>query len=316
MTGAAPGTSGTATPTDTPDTQDEVAGESPSGQDGGTGGGAVQIAYLHGGSVSHSWAQCMMNLLAYDKTVGSNAIRSLPFAVSCSGPNSIPEARNLAVKYMLDQTDHEWLFFVDTDMGFNPEALDRLLFAADPVERPVVGGLCFAMKHVGGDGKGGFIVRPMPTLYMWAEHAEQGVGFANRFRYPPETLVRVAGTGAAFLLIHRGVLEVIRQVDGDHWFDLRTYDDGTSVSEDLSFCWRVGQLGARIFVHTGVKTTHHKQVWLGEDAYSMPDEEPMAHLMVGGGGQAEQTLGALGEADTLGHPGSDRWTGGDKKDAD
>ena len=127
---------------------------------------------------------------------------------------------------------------------------------------------------------------------MLAKNAEQGIGFANRFIYPPETLVQVAGTGAAFLLIHRSVLEQVRQNEldretvfgrkkptGDHWFNMNTYEDGTSVSEDLSFCWRVAQIGAAVYVHTGVKITHHKEFWLGEGDYRMPDAEPMAQMM-------------------------------------
>ena len=283
MTGVAPGDETGHTPTDIPAQASEFAGEATEAIDDGP---SVQIAYLHSSRVSHSWHACMMNLLAYDKTVGANLVRSLPFAVSCSGPNSIPEARNMAVTHFLDKTPHDWLFFVDTDMGFQPEYLEALVFAAHPTERPVVGGLCFAMKHMGPDGKGGFVVRPVPTLFSWAEHPEQGFGFATRFRYPPESLVQVAGTGAAFLLIHRSVLESIRKREGDRWFDLTRYDDGTSVSEDLSFCMRVGRRGFPIFVHTGIKTTHHKEVWLGEEAYAMPDTEPMAKVMVDRGPEA------------------------------
>lgn len=281
MTGAAPGTSEGRTPHTVPADGHEVAGETTEG----IAGGAVQVAYLHSGHVSHSWHTSMMAMLAYDKTVGLNVITALPFAVSCSGPNSLPEGRNLAVSHFLDKTDSEWLFFVDTDMGFKPESMEALLLAADPVERPVVGGLCFALKHMGPDGQGGFNVRPIPTLFSWANHPRQGLGFANRFIYPPETLVQVAGTGAAFLLIHRSVLEAIREDEGDRWFDLRTYEDGTSVSEDLSFCWRAGKLKKRIFVHTGVKVTHHKEIWLGEGDYSMPETEPMGHLMIKAGSE-------------------------------
>ena len=32
-------------------------------------------------------------------------------------------------------------------MGFAPDTINRLLEAADPVERPVVGGLCFTQRE-------------------------------------------------------------------------------------------------------------------------------------------------------------------------
>lgn len=287
MTGSAPGDETGATPIDAPAGASEVAGEIPEGIAGST----VQIAYMHGSRVSHSWHQSMMNCLVYDKSVGLGVIENAPFSVSCSGPNSLVEGRNLAAQHFLDKTQAEWLFFVDTDMGFEPDALERLLVAADPVERPVVGGLCFALKHMNPDGANGFRVLPVPTLFMFAKNPKQGVGFANRFRYPPETLVQVAGTGAAFILIHRSVLVQIREKYGDAWFNFAAYGDGAQVSEDLSFCWRVNAVGRRIFVHTGVKTTHHKEFWLGEDGYKMPDREPMqAQIDAAGEGMGDARL--------------------------
>lgn len=275
MTGVAPGDETVATPTDVPAGPSEVAGGPPEG----VAGGAVQIAYMHGSRVSHSWHRSLMDTLVYDKSVGLDVIQAAPFAVSCSGPNSLVEGRNMAATHFLDKTNAEWLFFVDTDMGFQPDALERLLLAADPAERPIVGGLCFALKHMQPDGMGGFRVMPVPTLFMFAKNDDQGVGFANRFRYPPETLVQVAGTGAAFILIHRSVLERIRNVAGDSWFDFVHYGDGAQVSEDLSFCWRANEAGFKVFVHTGVKVTHHKEFWLSENDYPMPDREPMQHQM-------------------------------------
>ena len=241
--------------------------------------GEVQIAYCHSSRVSHSWHRSMMDLLAFDKSLGQNVIKSMPYAVSCNGPNSLVEGRNIAVEHFLDKSEADWLFFVDTDMGFEPDALESLLFAADPVERPVVGGLCFAMKHMGGDGKNGFRVMPVPTLFMLAKNPTQGMGFANRFIYPPDSMVQVAGTGAAFLLIHRSALEKVRAQYGDRWFNFVQYGDGVQVSEDLSFCWRLLELEIPVYVHTGVRISHHKELWLTEDDYGMPDTEPMARQM-------------------------------------
>jgi hypothetical protein len=39
------------------------------------------------------------------------------------------------------------------------------------------------------------------------------------------------------------------------------------VSEDLSFCIRAGAMGFPIYVHTGVKMTHMKTLWLSENDY-------------------------------------------------
>lgn len=262
---------GIATPTDSY----EFAGGPVGGLDDRPGGGLVQIAYCHETRVSHSWHSSMLLMYAYDKSVGPDIIHGAPIMVSCSGPHGLVEGRNDAVRIFLDETEAEWLLWVDTDMGFAADAAARLLEAADPETRPVVGGLCFAMKHVGPDGKGGFNVAPLPTIFGLAKDKNGIVGFMNRSTYPPNTLMQCAGTGSAFIIIHRTVLEDIRIKHGPSWYDLISYEDGRHISEDLSFCWRVGDVGKPIFVHTGVGVTHHKEVWLSEADYVQPIEDPI-----------------------------------------
>lgn len=235
-----------------------------------TGDGLVQMAYLHPHTVSHSWHESVMRLAAYD---GLNNGRILgtggPLMVTC-GSGALVESRNLATRRWLDDTPHEWLWFVDTDMGFAPDTVDRLVDAADPAERPVVGALCFGAREMRGDGMGGRRILPAPTLYQPATDEQGQVGFSTRWHYPDNTLVQVAGTGAACLLIHRSAAEKIRAEHGDTWWDPVKYPDGRWVSEDLSFCWRLSTLGIPLFVHTGVKTTHHKHIWIGADDYVPP----------------------------------------------
>lgn len=247
------------------------------------GNGRVQVAYLHPHRVSHSWHESMMRLVAYDAAHNARVVSTGgPFMISCDA-NGLVEGRNTGCRKFLDETDHEWLWWIDTDMGFQPDTVDRLVEAADPVQRPVVGGLCFALREVSYDGYGGRRVMPIPTLYMPARDANGHIGFGNRYEYPPNSLVQVAGTGAACLLIHRSVLEKLRAEHGDRWFDRVRYQDGSAISEDLSFCYRLVMAGIPLFVHTGVKTTHHKQVWVSEDDYVPP--------RVVSGGQASTSAG-------------------------
>lgn len=289
------GTDGTDGPGEAP----QVAGESPGYQDGGAAGGGVVVAYCHESRVSHSWHRSIMDLFVFDKVSEDNHIAGAPFAIACDGPHGLVEGRNMAVRNMLDNTDAEWLFWIDTDMGFEPDSLRRLLAAADPIDRPVVGGLCFALKHVKPDGYSGFVQRPLPTLFRMAKDIDGHMGFANRMVYPSNSLVQVAGTGSAFILIHRSVLEDIRSRMGDSWYEPVRYEDGRPLSEDLSFCWRAGVVGAKVFVHTGVKTTHHKEIWLNADQYEMPDEEPLTRRVK----QEAPTCGCgLSNTIKAGHP--------------
>ncbi|HEY9417126.1 MAG TPA: hypothetical protein VIQ30_20400, partial [Pseudonocardia sp.] len=172
----------------------------------------------------------------------------------------------------LDNTDGEWLFMVDTDMGFAPDTVDRLIASADPETRPVMGGLCFAIKR---QARGDFYAeryRLAPTVYEYLDLGVE-VGFRPVLDYKRDTVVQVAGTGAACLLMHRGALEAVRAKYGDAWFDPITHPTGEkgrprTFSEDLSFCIRLQSVDLPVHVDTAVKTCHDKGgVFLDEHAF-------------------------------------------------
>lgn len=226
--------------------------------------GTVLPAYLHPNVVSHSFADSLTRLLAYDLGHSGRVVRSGGPVMFRCGPGGLVEARNQVMQHFLDESGAEWLWMVDADMGFAPDVVDRLLEAADPALRPVVGALCFGLRETAPDGLQGWETRPFPTLFQWATRPDGETGFLAGDSYPVNALVQVAGTGAACLLVHRSAAEKVRAQDGDQWFERTRYPSGMKVSEDLSFCYRLARAGIPVHVHTGVRTSHHKQVWLGE----------------------------------------------------
>jgi GT2 family glycosyltransferase len=133
-------------------------------------------------------------------------------------------------------------------MTFEPDALDRLLKTAHPVNRPIVGGLCFGVSH---DGK------PWPTLYRIT-----GDGEVLRFEEAPESgVVDVDATGAACLLVHRSVFEKIATEYPAPltWF-AETVAFGQLWSEDITFCVRARAAGFQTVVDCDVRLGHIKPV--------------------------------------------------------
>lgn len=232
---------------------------------------AVTVAYIHDGDgVDYSFHHSTLQLLDYDLhnnariwTGGWNPVRC--------GTDGLPFARNLAVKAFLDDSEAHWLWWIDTDMGFPPDVVDRLFEAADPVERPVMGALCFANREVDNDGMGGKRSLAAPVIMHWSKEIVDGdvrLGFDTRWDYPPDTVVRCDGIGMACVLIHRSVFEKVRETYGDEWYSrARNPSTGELISEDLSFCARMMALDIPVHVHTGVKTTHAKRIWLAEEDY-------------------------------------------------
>jgi cephalosporin hydroxylase len=239
------------------------------------GNGIVQIAYLHLEHVSHSFMESMRKAHKYDRHHGGGRLTEDPLNIRCSSGRLVP-SRNFAAQLFLDKLDHEWLMFIDTDMGFEEDAIHRLLDVAHPVERPVVGGLCFAYMEQGSDGMNGWDFRVVPTMYKIGETVDGGhPSFCYYGDYIADAVTPVAATGAAFLLIHRTVLEKMRAEFGAHWFDQLYDHTGFMVGEDFSFCLRLGHAGIPLHVHTGVETTHHKEVWLGQRHYIAQREQEM-----------------------------------------
>lgn len=232
--------------------------------------GRVQLAYLHGGTVSHSFHASLVGTLASRSTALSNGGGAITMS---SGSGDLAWHRNRVVQVFLERGDAEWLWFVDTDMGWAPDAVDRLLAAADPEQRPVVGALCFSSRAVASDGLGGERRRPVPTIFAICENRAGTKGFVAVDQYPRDSVIQVGATGTGFLLIHRSVLEKVEAEHGPEWFTHARFPGGQWLGEDLAFMAKLGILGVPVHVHTGVKTSHHKSTWISEEDFA-PVNEP------------------------------------------
>ena len=220
----------------------------------------VLLGYLHPNEVTASFQKSLLDLIGYDL---SGPRRISTWAMVKCGSGGIADGRNDLAKRFLE-TDCQWLFMVDADMGFAPHTLSALLSVADGQERPIVGGLAFAQRESHADGMNGFRCFPRPTLFDWIEHEDGHFRMTGRAHYPANSLVKVGATGGACILIHRKVFEAI----GPDPFDqLRDPNGSGKQGEDISFCVRAQDQGFPVFVHTGIRTTHYKHLWLQEDDF-------------------------------------------------
>jgi hypothetical protein len=199
----------------------------------------VVVAFIHNGSVSGRFAHSLLQV----------AFREYPERISGSivlesGPR-VASARNTCVHRFLalDPASAEWLWMVDADMTFGPDLLERLFEIADPVERPIVGGLAFSFHDELG------------TVPVMFKQVPQGLGRIDRF--PRGRLLEVDATGAACLLVHRRVFESLREEYRGHWFQ-ELVEDGKESGEDVTFCLRARRAGFKIHVHTGIDVGHVK----------------------------------------------------------
>jgi GT2 family glycosyltransferase len=206
------------------------------------------IGYIHPGTVRAEFCASLLAVCLEGKT----RIRTV--VALESGPN-VSTGRNLIVREFLDGNLAPWLFMADTDMSFPADTVDRLIAAADPAERPVVGGLCFSLSQG----------QKYPTMYELVD-APGGLAFRRYREWPEDACVRLSATGAACLLLHRDALLAVEKHANDPaapWF--RESSIGAPMSlmgEDLTFCLRCAAAGVPVHVHTGVKVGHMKTTML------------------------------------------------------
>jgi len=250
--------------------------------------GTVVPAFLDSGDWSACFGESLLHLLMQDACVGQGrCVQAGAYLREMTGTGGIPEGRNRVVEVFLADTQGEWLWMVDTDMGFLPDTVERLLASADPVERPIMGGLAFAHRRLERTELGSQRFGIIPTLYQWADTGAE-VGFAPMPTWPRDQVVQVGGTGAACLLMHRGALEQIRDRYGPEWFLTITHPSGLpggrprTFSEDFSFCVRAAGAGLPVHVDTSVQTVHHKgEVYLDLAAYDQQQARTLGTLQEG-----------------------------------
>jgi len=170
--------------------------------------------------------------------------------------------RNEVVKGFLDNGSAQWLLMVDSDQALPVEAFDKLVAAAHEKERPVVAGLYFGTLP----NPTGLLPTPVPHFYR---RADDGIMVTPVVDYPQDQVIDIDAAGTGCLLVHRSVLETIRDnadpSEGDAWCWFRDLPlNGHWVGEDIYFCRRIKALGFPIHGHTGAILPHRRKYWLDE----------------------------------------------------
>lgn len=219
------------------------------------GKGSVVVAFIHPGMVSAFFNTSMMAMLLHDKNTDNRIVGAMQEWSSAN----VSAPRNKLTAKFVDEYDADWLLWIDSDMAWQHDALDALLAVADPVDAPIVGGLCFGAAQ---DDL-------FPTIYQLVNIDGEKLTTVRAEDYPDNAMVQCSATGAAFVLIHRDALVTIRDrgFNGTFpWFQ-ETEVSGEPAGEDITFCLRAGLCGIPIYVNTGIKVGHHKSHLLTADIF-------------------------------------------------
>lgn len=214
------------------------------------------LAYCRSENVDGSYHDSVVNMLLHDRDHGNHVANTIAYE---TGPR-LARARCEVVRRFLEDTDAPLLCWFDTDMVPPVDFLERIVPLIDPVERPIVGGLCFA----GGRTK------IVPTIYVISREEGEALHSETMLSYPSDRLIEVGGTGCACVVIHRSVFEKIAAFMPDDnplpWYQ-DVVVEGKDWGEDLIFCLRGRAVGARVWIHTGVRVGHRKKWTIDERAF-------------------------------------------------
>jgi GT2 family glycosyltransferase len=169
-----------------------------------------------------------------------------------SGPNNVRFSWNKAVLDFLTGPD-EWLFSVHNDVVLSPGTLTRLLSWNKSLisalifmrQSPVIPQIWQAYQDDGHDGH--YIQRINDTRNWFYEHKEWiRFGPYTIDPCPDNALVEIDFTSTSCTLIHRSVLEAMRPIVKDIWFE---WDDNyNGGGEDRRFFENALKAGFRAYV--------------------------------------------------------------------
>jgi hypothetical protein len=219
----------------------------------------VLLAYLTRGTVHDKFMRSILGAVYHDSWHNRRLFDGGGVAGWVAGANLSDPRNKIVAQFRALTSEPEWLLFVDDDMVFEPDAIDRLVESADPLERPIVGGVCFGLSPEVGE------LTMLPTMYDIGQDANGAPAVMRHLTVPPGGVVRVAGTGTGFLLIHRGVFDKFDAAnDGSGfsrvfpYFQESLYGD-KPIGEDLTFCFRAGLLDIPVHVDTSIHIGHMKE---------------------------------------------------------
>jgi hypothetical protein len=190
------------------------------------------------------------------KTPDNKRLHKIPHI----GANNPKYSWNQAIKYFLSETKNEWLLSVHSDVVVDPDTLLRLL----SWDKPLISALVFmrtgpALPHIWKkyyeDETGRMVMRINDTREWLYAHQE----YIRRDPFvmepcPEDALVPIDFTSTSCTLIRRDVLEAMRPLVNDVWFE---YDDDLNGGgEDRRFFTNAALAGYPAFVDRSCVVGH------------------------------------------------------------
>ena len=214
----------------------------------------VSIAWCDNGMVDGKFMQGVTDVMLHSGVKFATTLRSQG--------NQIARQRDKVINYWYDNNKSDWLFWVDSDVVISPDTFNILWQSKDAKERPIVSGVYFTTDQPEEP-----LMTPLPTLFNFV-NSEDTVGVTRIHPMPKNQLIKIGAAGMGFVLMHRSVVDKIREVipEGPLFSDIG--HGKNFLGEDIYFFALCDKAEIPVYAHTGATAPHMKRFSFDEHYYN------------------------------------------------
>lgn len=219
---------------------------------------SFSVANINPGTVRSEYMVSILALLQRERGLSETIDPQTPrvrfdqFYSHFAGPY-LDDERNRCVLWFLEQTQSDYLVFIDSDIAFEAPQPYELVELAHRESLAVLSGLYFS----------GFNTGLAPLAYHWLQDDADAMHLVQHtykevIAHDSPTMP-VGATGAGFLAISRALLLDMKGSWNacTPWFAEIDFN-GTHLGEDMTFCVRAAHAGHVPHLAPGIKVDHYK----------------------------------------------------------
>jgi hypothetical protein len=215
----------------------------------------ISIAWCDNGMVDGKFMQGVTDVMLKSGIKFETSIRS--------GGNQIARQRQRVIEFWYEKNQSDWLLWVDSDVVISPEKFKLLWDNKDAVERPLVTGVYFTT-----DNPEEPLMVPMPTVFSFTNKGDGSFGLARIHPMPKNQLMKVDAAGFGFILMHRSVVEKVKEVAPDGQMFMEMGRGTKFIGEDIFFFALCDTAQVPVYCHTGATVPHMKRFSFDEHYYA------------------------------------------------
>ena len=215
----------------------------------------VSIAWCDNGMVDGKFMQGVTDVLVKSGITFTSTIRS--------GGNQIARQRQRVIEFWHESNKSDWLLWVDSDVVISPEKFKLLWDNKDATERPLVSGVYFTT-----DNPEEPLMVPMPTVFNFTNKGDGTFGLSRIHPMPKNQLIKADAAGFGFILMHRSVVDKVKQVAPDGQMFMEMGRGSKFIGEDIFFFALCDQVEVPLYCHTGATVPHMKRFSFDEHYYA------------------------------------------------